>query len=231
MQKIDQSVTYIDSDIYFHKDIKLIYDEIGDKHCGIFKHRFIDEIGDIEGNGKYNVGVIYFNNSVKGKYLLDWWSDAVLHKKYPKYSGCGDQKYLEYFTTCCDSTELYIDDNIGHGAPWDWQVYDLSRIKDGTLVWKNQNLPHVFSHFSKFGFDFNEGVFKYVYPPLRYSNINNNHIAYKNKDLLEIHRKYYEELKISYNMITQYTSISASNMFTQPTIKPIRWGLSKSRLG
>jgi len=92
MQKIDQSVTYIDSDIYLHNDIKLIYDEIGDKHCGIFKHRFIDEIGDIEGNGKYNVGVIYFNNSVKGKYLLDWWSDAVLHKKYPKYSGCGDQK-------------------------------------------------------------------------------------------------------------------------------------------
>ena len=232
MKKIDQPVTYIDSDIYFHNDIKLIYHEIGSKDCGIFKHRFLDDgRPDISASGKYNVGVVYFNNSVKGKYLLDWWSDAVVHKKYPQYATCGDQKYLEYFTTCCDSTELYIDDNIGHGAPWDWQVYDLSRIKDGVLIWKNQNLPHVFSHFSKFGFDFDKNDFKCITPPTLYAGLNNNHIAYKNRDLIEIHRNYYEELKVSYNILRQHTSISASNMFTQPTIRPIRWGLSKLRLG
>lgn len=218
MKRIDQSVTYIDSDIWFHKDINLIYHQIGDRACGIFKHRFLDDgRPDVYGSGKYNVGVVYFNNNVKGKYLLDWWSDAVVYKKYPEYATCGDQKYLEYFTTVCDATELYIDDNIGHGAPWDWQVYNLSQLKNGTLIWNGKHLPHVFSHFSKFRADCNTNMFECISPSNFYCPVNENNVAYQNKDLLDLHRAYFQDITLS------------DNMLTHGRIKPIKWGLSKSQ--
>ena len=33
------AVTYVDSDIYFHKSINTIFEEIGDRDVGIFRHR------------------------------------------------------------------------------------------------------------------------------------------------------------------------------------------------
>ena len=64
MDIINAPVTYIDSDIVFHKDISLLFNQFGSKDCGIFKHRFLDDgTPDIYQSGKYNVGVVYFKNS------------------------------------------------------------------------------------------------------------------------------------------------------------------------
>lgn len=139
------SITYIDSDIYFHKDIQLIFDEIGDRDVGIFRHRMFPL--DLErGEGKYNVGVVYFKNSEDGNRTLSWWADAVLNKKYPELATCGDQKYLDKFPALCKN--IYIDENIGHGAPWQWQVYEL--LGNDKIIWEGQEQDLVFTHFSSF---------------------------------------------------------------------------------
>ena len=189
------SVTYVDADILFHKDINLIYNQIQNKDIGIFKHRFLRDDEECP-FGKYNVGVVYFKNSELGKRLLNWWADAVVWKKYPKYATMGDQKYLEYFPKVCNASQIYIDDNIGHGAPWQWQMFELDDLQNGNIAWRGQTQPLVFTHFSKFIYNIKNNTFLCTHKDL-YSNWTNNQKVYENKDLYELHKQYFEELKLS----------------------------------
>jgi hypothetical protein len=158
------SVTYIDSDICFYKDIGRLFSKFGDKHCGIFRHRHFDLDKDYV-EGHYNVGVVYFRNSTLGRRLLSWWMNAVLTRTPAKYATCGDQKFLEFFPTICAPSELYVDEGIGHGASWQWEIYDLSRLSDGIVIWNGEEQELVFNHFSRFHYDldtltFSSGWFK-----------------------------------------------------------------------
>lgn len=191
------SVTYIDADIMFHQDLNLIFNEIGDKDVGIFKHRFLADNEECP-YGKYNVGVVYFKNSKKGCSLLSWWADSVLFKKYPEYATCGDQKYLEYFPKVCSSKEIYIDDNIGHGAPWQWQCFGFEKLKDGIISWRGSEQLLVFTHFSKFVYDLEKNTF---FPTSIYQNYTLNNKVFENPDLYALHANYFEELKISNKLL------------------------------
>jgi hypothetical protein len=195
------SITYIDSDIYFHKDIKLLFDAFGTSDCGIFKHRF-NETHETEPYGLYNVGVVYFKNSPKGRTVLDWWSNAVLYMRYPSLATCGDQRYLDAFPAIVGRINMFIDSNIGHGAPWNWFAYDLSEILNGVIQWKGEKQPHVFTHFSKFVYDFKANTFecteKNTYHP--YTNRNK---VYEHDGLRSIHAAYFEALKEANTIVTK----------------------------
>jgi hypothetical protein len=193
------SVTYVDADILFHKDINLIYQEIQNKDIGIFKHRFLRDDEECP-YGKYNVGVVYFKNSELGKRLLNWWADAVVWKRYPEYATMGDQKYLEYFPKVCNSSQIYIDDNIGHGAPWQWQMFEFDDLENGNIIWRGQKQPLVFTHFSKFVYDIKNNTFLCTRKDV-YGCWTNEQKVYENKDLYELHKQYFEELKISDKML------------------------------
>ncbi len=151
IQKLNTPITYIDSDIYFYVDIKLLYNIIDKSDVAMFRHRHIPLSQTFRHEGLYNVGVVFFNNTDKGKKMLWWWKDAVLHKKYPSYATCGDQKYIEVFAQQTDKANIYIDKDIGHGAPWQWQLYDYSKFNEtGNIVWDGQEQKLFFSHFSQF---------------------------------------------------------------------------------
>lgn len=179
------SILYVDSDIYFHKDVQLIYNEIGDRDVGIFRHRMFP-LHITRSEGKYNVGVVYFKNSEEGRKTLSWWSDAVLNKKYPQLATCGDQKYLDAFPELCKN--IYIDENIGHGAPWQWQVYEL--LDNGKLQWEGQTQELVFTHFSTFALtatSYIPAIDHLCYTPaMEYSN---------NKKLKAIYDDYFLQIK------------------------------------
>lgn len=183
-------ITYIDSDIYFHDDFNKILEEIGDRQVGIFRHRQFELFWDVP-SGNFNVGVVHFKNQKIGRRTLDWWCDAVLNKKYPHLAKCGDQKYLEAFLELGDY--LYVDDNIGHGAPWQWQLYDFSNYKKNkTIIWGDKEQKLIFTHFSQFEI-LNDGYIPskmhHIYTPLdEYS---------KNQNLKIIYDEYYNNLKIT----------------------------------
>lgn len=164
-------VIYLDSDIYFHKSFKYLIDDIGKADVGIFRHRQFG-LSDNRPEGLFNVGVVYFNNSDIGKYVCNWWSDAVLYKKYPHLATCGDQKYLEEFSFFCNRKQLFVDGNIGHGAPWQWQLYDFSEyINTGNIIWDGVKQPLVFSHFSQFNYNKSDKTYipstmHHIYTPL-----------------------------------------------------------------
>ena len=188
------AITHIDSDIYFHKDLGIILDEIGDREIGMFRHRQFP-LSTPRPEGHYNVGVVHFKKTNIGKGLCSWWADSVLNKRHPEYATCGDQKYLEYFTVACPPELLYIDENIGHGAPWHWQTLEF--LGDGKVKFEGQEQELVFTHFSQF----EDGEHSYI--PSTMHHIYTPLAMYKNnKTLKAIYDEYHSELaniKIKYN--------------------------------
>ena len=144
------SVLYIDSDIYFYADPKLLFDEIQDKSVGIIRHRHNTSLSV---DGEYNVGTIFFRNDEAGLGCLRWWNDAILLGTNPELGTCGDQKYLEGFIPRFGDAVCVIDETIAHGAPWNFRLYVYDYYhEDGTVIWGNKRQPLVFNHFSKFSF-------------------------------------------------------------------------------
>lgn len=192
MTKNVGDITYIDSDIFFHEDIQIILDEIGDKEIGIFRHRQFP-MNSNPPEGLFNVGVVHFKNKKIGTHILKWWSDAVVNMKYPHLSTCGDQKYLDEFLNICPDDYLFIDGNIGHGAPWVWQLYDFSNYKNNqTIIWEGRSQKLIFSHFSQFSYDLDNNSYipskmHHIYTSLDYYK--------KNIELNSIYENYFEEIK------------------------------------
>jgi hypothetical protein len=187
-----QDITYIDSDIYFHKSINFIFDEIKNNEIGIFRHRHLP-LNLNNSDGCFNVGVVYFKNTKPARDVLGWWVDAVLHKKYPFLTTCGDQKYLDMFPFLCPQNSLFIDGKIGHGAPWHWQLYDYSKFfEDGSIIWNGGKQKLIFSHFSKFRFD---KELKSYTPSIIYYNYTPLEMYSKNKELNFIYSNYFSEIQ------------------------------------
>ena len=187
----DFDVTYIDSDIYFHDDIKILLDEIGDNQIGIFRHRQFP-LGVDRPEGFYNVGVVHFKNKEWGKNVLSWWSDSVIHMKYPNLATCGDQKYLDEFEKICPKEFIFIDGENGHGAPWQWQLYDFSNYeKNGTIIWGKKVQKLIFTHFSQFedlGDTYIPSKMHHIYTPInKYEEISG---------LKKIYDDYFKELTV-----------------------------------
>jgi hypothetical protein len=196
-QGID-SILYCDSDIYFHKDINSLYDRFLDIDVAIFKHRqFTYEQNRPE--GAFNVGVVYFKNSTKGMSVSDWWTDAVMYRKYPHLATCGDQKYLDEFPRLCEPNEIYIDGDVGHGAPWQWQLYDLKDLENNKITYNGEEQEYIFTHFSQF--KFNLRTEKFIHSFMHQPYTNNNKIfeiesldnLYKNyfNVILDLNKKYF----------------------------------------
>lgn len=184
-------IYHIDSDIVFYKDINLISKEIGERDIGIFRHRMF-ELDMKRPEGLFNVGVVYFKNSDVGKQACSWWKDAVLHRKHPEYASCSDQKYLEAFYTMFDSNCIYADENIGHGAPWHWVLYDCNNLNQGFIVWKNQKQPFVFSHYSSFKYDLNNNSFLCS---TRHAGWTNGDTIFNHPQIYQLHQNYFNSIK------------------------------------
>ena len=199
IKKNNKSVTYIDSDILLHDNIDIILNEIGNKDVGIFRHRQF-ELTSNRPDGLYNVGIVFFKNSDLGKLLLNWWSDAVLHMKYPNLATCGDQKYLEEFPRLCPKDRIFIEGNIGHGAPWQWQLFNYDDYEtDGTIIWEGKKQKLIFSHFSQFNYNLENDT----YLPSSQHHIYTRLTMYTdNKGLKIIYDDYFNKIKkthIKYN--------------------------------
>lgn len=184
-----ESILYIDSDVFFHEDINYLYEKIGKNEIGIFRHRQFD-LSIPRPEGWFNVGVVYFKNGEIGVSISNWWKDAVLYKKYPHLSTCGDQKYLDEFPKMCQNDYILIDGDIGHGAPWQWQLYDFSNYEnDKTIIWDGKKQKLIFTHFSQFSFD-DEG-----YIPSKMHHIYTSNNMYSEiKSLKSIYDEYYNNV-------------------------------------
>lgn len=131
--KVD-NCTYVDADMYFYKNPKLLYQRMIEADCsvGITLHNYPNflEYKYIEKkNGKYCVEYNTFLNDDIGNEVLDWWCEQCIQCCTENADGIhfGDQKYIEQFPKLF--SKIYEYDDLGVGmAPW-----NISRF-----VYKNE---------------------------------------------------------------------------------------------
>lgn len=167
-------VLYVDADICFYGSVDKIHDFVSQKSIGIMLHRH-NEIGTHV--GAYNVGLVYFKNDEIGYNCLRWWRDSVINTRNEwadQYGTCGDQKYLEAFALLFGKENIcVIDEEIGHGAPWNMSLYEyLDEELGGQIKWSpepNMNIgieaktriqPMSFVHFSQFTPDYENSNYR-----------------------------------------------------------------------
>lgn len=200
------SITYIDADIFFHSDISKLFNKLNDFSVGIFRHRQheLNYTNDYS-NGLFNVGVVYFKNDEIGQFILDWWIENIEYDRISKYASCGDQRYLDKFPQLCKS-HIFIDGDIGHGAPWHWQLYDYKNYeKNKTIILLNggEEQELLFTHFSQFEYDLNQNTFIHSTSHHCYYTLDD----YNNNSILHnIYCNYFNKIKethVEINSITQ----------------------------
>lgn len=125
----EPNCTYIDADLYFFADPKVLLQEIEEVEADtvITAHRFTDSMNDrrlCKRSGKYCVEFNYFNQSDNAMEALSWWKERCFEWCYHLYEQerMGDQKYLEKFPVLFKG--VHELQHLGGGvAPWNLHQY------------------------------------------------------------------------------------------------------------
>ncbi len=148
------SCTYIDADLYFFSDPKILIEEMGNKAVSIIEHRYTPQYDQSKNSGKYCVQFMTFKNNEEGLEVLKWWRDRCIEWCYGRVEDgkFGDQKYLDDWRVRFDSVcELQ---NLGGGvAPWNVQQYSFT-TDDGKIIGiekkSGKKFSLIFFHFHGF---------------------------------------------------------------------------------
>lgn len=149
-----KKIIYLDADLFFFNDPKILIDELGDKDVMITEHRYTKKYDQATTSGKYCVQFMIFKNNHNGLIVLDWWRKACLDWCFARMDNgrFGDQKYLDDWTTRFNG--VYELQNLGGGvAPWNVQQYTFSNSNSriiGLEIYSNKKFPLVFYHFHNF---------------------------------------------------------------------------------
>lgn len=151
IKKFNEEIcTYIDSDLYFYSNPKVIIDEMINNDCtvSIVKHNFPDSRNGRKlekQSGKICVEFNTFSNETRSILLLEKWIDSCINKC--SVDSAGDQMYLDDW----DKYDFVkITEYFGAGvAPWNIKRFELIDrnelvIRDKKLR-KNEKL--IFYHF------------------------------------------------------------------------------------
>ncbi len=134
------SITYIDSDLFFLSNPKIVFDEIGDKSIAVTEHNNVDS----SMSGRFCVQFNYFKNDVEGRTALKWWRDSCVEWCFDRYEDgkFGDQRYVDQFLDRYQS--LCIVQNLGVGVgPWNMNRYNYS---DHSVIFNGRENDFVFFH-------------------------------------------------------------------------------------
>ncbi len=158
-----ENCTYIDADMFFYSDPKILVEEMGDKSVLITEHRFTEKYTESEIYGKYCVQFVTFKNNIKGMEVLRWWRNACIDWCYGRIEDgkFGDQKYLDDWTTRFDC--VHELKHLGGGiAPWNLQQYHFSKNSDdkitGYEISSGKKFDAVFFHYHALKFYSNKIV-------------------------------------------------------------------------
>ncbi|SES72535.1 Glycosyl transferase family 8 [Natronincola peptidivorans] len=144
------SVLYLDSDLFFYRDIKALYKDWGGKSVYLTQlpigPKWIKKVG------QYSAGLIGFKRDVLGKKCLNWWHKQCLEWCYDinEKNRWGDQKYLNFFNKICSNIKVSNHKGINPGP---WNIWDMKKassvyMKDDGIFFNKY--PLICYHFSGF---------------------------------------------------------------------------------
>jgi len=208
------SATYLDADIYFYRNPRILLQEAKNDSVLITEHRFLEKYDYSNKYGIYNVQFLFFRNNPCGiKVLKDWRKSCIKWCFNDQSSGLnGDQKYLDGWPK--KFKEIKILSNLGGGlGPWNIQRYNVTKdnknVKIQEIITK-KFFSRIFYHFSGIKFLKKNQVFLGDYK-LSKSVVNNFYIPYV-KHLIKIRNSLFKKAKfgnkdiskISYNFSLYY---------------------------
>ena len=142
---------YLDADLYFYSNPKILFDELGDGSVLLTDHHYNPGEFEWERTGRYCVQFMPFRADECGLRALRWWRDACLEWCYNRCEDgkFGDQKYLDDWTTRFEGVRAST--NWGAGiAPWNVHRYDFDVSKEPATVTDQHDgttHPIVFFHY------------------------------------------------------------------------------------
>jgi hypothetical protein len=146
------SCTYVDADLYFYQNPKILFDEMGGKSILLTLHRYPAKFNRSATSGIYCVQFITFLNNKDGLEALNWWRDACIDWCYDRYEDgkFGDQKYLDDWTTRFKG--VHVLEHLGGGlASWNVEQWPFVSKTSNKITFKdpvkNSNFEAVFYHF------------------------------------------------------------------------------------
>jgi hypothetical protein len=217
------SLFYLDADMFFFKDIKFVYDDIGNKSIAIAPHRFPKKLSARNTvSGIFNAGVVFIKRDSTGLKALERWRLQCIAWCFrkPKGKKFGDQMYLDEWPKLYKNLHQFQHPGINL-APWNIKVHKIYDKKDGIYV---GNHPLVFYHFHELK----------IYSDLSFAPSYGYNIPKQTIDL--IYRRYEKEIL---NVIKKMDSVDAGlklnleekDLFKENIQKikrlllPIYWGI------
>ena len=154
----EESCTYIDADMYFYNDPKVLIDEMLEarKSVMVVPHRFSDDKKDLaKSAGTYCVEFNVFLNTSESLKVLEYWRERCLECCSALGDGIhyGDQKYLEELVVKYDC--VHQCNHLGAGiAPWNISLYRSAENSSTTVVFKStgQWVDVVFYHYQNLNY-------------------------------------------------------------------------------
>lgn len=144
-------VTYLDADLYFYKDPRIILNELNSNSVLITEHRRKDPTADDLLTGKYNVQFIPFRNDRIGNQVITWWKEKCIEWCYYRHENgkFADQGYLDNWPQLFKN--IVVMENRGGGvARWNLMDYSFSFKKDKIVAFNkeiNKHVDLIFYHF------------------------------------------------------------------------------------
>ena len=157
------TIFYVDADLFFTSSIEPMLEELGEGDVIIHEHRFPPAWKYLEAHGKYNVGLVGFRNTARGREVATYWRDCCLEWcDTGVHDGkMGDQAYLNDWPERFPG--VVVTQNIGVGvAPWNHDQYGFS-LREGVVC--ANDTPVVFYHFHSFTFVTRELVMPVLHDP------------------------------------------------------------------
>jgi hypothetical protein len=148
--------TYVDADMLFYSNPRVLIDEMRDKSVLITAHRYTPEYDQSSVSGKFCVQFMTFKNTVEGMLVLNWWRNACIEWCYARVEEgkFGDQKYVDEFQTRFSG--VHELEHLGGGvAPWNLQQYSFVKKENkiiGTEIATQKTFEVVFFHFHSLKF-------------------------------------------------------------------------------
>lgn len=158
--------TYLDADLYFFSNPKILVEEMGNNDVLITSHRYTPEYDKAKQSGKYCVQFMTFRNTENGINVLKWWRKACLNWCYSYYEDgkFGDQMYLDDWPERFQGVHELT--HLGGGvAPWNMQQYEFyysnGKLK-GIEIKTSEKFDLVFFH-AHAVLSFKKGVLREIY--------------------------------------------------------------------
>lgn len=151
--EIDE-LTYLDADVFFFADPKLIFDEMQGRSIGITPHRFNEQTPKhVLDNGQFNVGIVIARNDDVGRYCIQRWAAQVREWCYDRREGqhqCGDQKYLDEWPIRYEKDLCILEHPGINLGPWAIANYHITVTRQVPQFITIDDYPLIAYHFHEF---------------------------------------------------------------------------------